>query len=43
VEGRTMEVEAIWGEPLKRAQALKVDTPMLSLLTAILRSLNRGR
>ena len=43
VEGRAMEVEAIWGEPLKRAQALKADTPMLSLLTAILRSLNRGR
>lgn len=43
VEGRAMEVEAIWGEPMKRAQALKVDTPKLNLLTAILRSLNRGR
>lgn len=43
VEGRAMEVEAIWGEPLKRAQSLKVDTPRLNLLAAILRSLNRKR
>ena len=41
VEGRAMEVEAIWGEPLRRAQMLNVDTPRLSLLTAILRSLDR--
>lgn len=43
IEGRTMEIEAIFNEPLKRARALKVDIPQLSLLTAILKSLNRER
>lgn len=43
VEGRAMEIEAIFGEPLKRARTLKIDVPYLSLLTAILRSLNRER
>jgi ketopantoate reductase len=38
-----MEIEAIFGEPLKRARTLKIDVPYLSLLTAILRSLNRER
>lgn len=43
VEGRAMEIEAIFNEPLKRARALKVDVPQLSLLTAVLKSLNRER
>ncbi|MCX6005474.1 MAG: 2-dehydropantoate 2-reductase, partial [Chloroflexi bacterium] len=43
VEGRTMEIEAIFGEPLNRALALKVPVPYLTLLTALLRSLNSGR
>ncbi len=40
VEGRPMEVEAIFGEPLRRAQLHSVDTPQLALLTALLRALN---
>jgi len=43
VEGRAMEIEAIFGEPLNRALALKAHVPYLTLLTAMLRSLNRGR
>jgi 2-dehydropantoate 2-reductase len=41
VEGRPMEVEAIFGEPLRRAQALGVATPHIALLTAQMRSLDR--
>ncbi|MDP6127393.1 MAG: 2-dehydropantoate 2-reductase [Dehalococcoidales bacterium] len=41
VEGKPMEIEAIFGEPLKRAQLLGVDTPQLVLLTSQLRTLNR--
>ncbi len=40
VEGRTMEVEAMFGEPLRRAQSLGVATPQLALLTALMRALN---
>ena len=43
VEGKRMEIEAIFGEPLRRARALNVPAPQLGLLTALLRSLNRGR
>jgi 2-dehydropantoate 2-reductase len=43
VEGRAMEIEAIFGEPLRRARALGVPVPGLSLLTALLKSLNHGR
>jgi 2-dehydropantoate 2-reductase len=43
VEGRSMEIEAIFGEPIRRADSLKVAAPQLALLTALLRSLNRGR
>ncbi len=39
-EGRPMEIEAIFGEPLRRAQLHSVDTPQLALLTALLRALN---
>ena len=43
VEGRPMEVEAMFGEPLRRAQLIGVDTPQLALLTALLRALNARR
>jgi 2-dehydropantoate 2-reductase len=32
LEGRAVEVEAIWGEPLRRARAVGVDTPRLAAL-----------
>jgi 2-dehydropantoate 2-reductase len=37
--GRAVEVEAIWGEPLKRAMAAGAQTPRLSLLHALLSGL----
>ena len=43
VEGKAMEIEAIFGEPLRRARALGVPVPGLTLLTALLKSLNHGR
>jgi 2-dehydropantoate 2-reductase len=36
--GREVEVEAIWGEPLRRAQAAGVDMPRLAALYARLRA-----
>ena len=41
VEGRIMEIEAIFSEPLRRARSLGVATPQLALLTALLLSLDR--
>lgn len=43
VEGKAMEVEAMFGEPLRRALALGIPVPYLTLLTALLRSHNTGR
>lgn len=43
VEGRPLEVEAIFGEPLRRARALGIATPHLELLTALLRTLDPAR
>ena len=43
VEGRRMEVEAMFAEPLRRARSLGLDSPQLTLLTALLRALNRQR
>lgn len=40
VEGRPLEVEAIFGEPLRRAAALGVDVPYMTLLTALMRALD---
>jgi 2-dehydropantoate 2-reductase len=37
--GRAVEVEAIWGEPLRRALAKKVPAPRLEMLYALLRNL----
>ncbi len=36
--GREVEVESIWGEPLRRAKARNVATPRLEMLYALLRS-----
>ncbi|TAJ17700.1 MAG: 2-dehydropantoate 2-reductase, partial [Dehalococcoidia bacterium] len=44
VEGLPMEVDAIFEEPLRRASALGVVTPLLSLVTGQMRALDaRGR
>lgn len=43
VEGRSMEIEAIFGEPLRRARRLNVPVPALSLLTALLHAHNMRR
>jgi 2-dehydropantoate 2-reductase len=43
VEGKAMEIDAIFAEPLRRARELKVPAHGLALLTAVLRSLNHGR
>jgi 2-dehydropantoate 2-reductase len=39
VEGREVETEAIWGEPLRRALAAGADMPRLTMLSALIRSL----
>ncbi|MBD5779387.1 2-dehydropantoate 2-reductase [Pelagicoccus sp. NFK12] len=41
VEGRPVEVEAIWGEPLRQAKAAGVATPKLEMLYALLKRLCR--
>jgi 2-dehydropantoate 2-reductase len=35
--GREVEVESIWGEPLRRARAIGVDMPRLASLYSRLR------
>ena len=40
VEGRPLEVDAIFAEPLRRAQSLGLDVPRLGLLTALVRALD---
>ena len=40
LEGRALEVEAIFGEPLRRAHALGEPAPRLELMAALLRSLD---
>ena len=42
-EGRDVEVDAIWGEPLRRGEAAGAHMPRLSLLHALLRSLVAAR
>ena len=39
-EGRLMEVDAMFAEPLRRARSLGVNAPQLTLLTALLFALN---
>jgi len=41
--GRALEVEAIWGEPLRRAQANGTAMPRLEQLYALLKSLDARR
>ena len=43
VEGRAIEVDAIFAEPARRARALGVPTPRLDQLTAILAALAPAR
>ncbi|MDA1239933.1 MAG: 2-dehydropantoate 2-reductase [Chloroflexi bacterium] len=43
VAGRPLEVDAIFGEPLRRAEALGVPAPRLTLLTALMRTLDPAR
>jgi 2-dehydropantoate 2-reductase len=40
--GQDVEVEPIWGEPLRRARAAGVPTPRLTFLSALLRQLTRS-
>jgi len=40
--GREVEVEAIWGEPLRQARAAGAETPCLELLYALLRRMAAG-
>lgn len=41
--GRPLEIEAIWGEPLRRASAAGMQTPRLEIVYALLRSLDGAR
>lgn len=41
--GREVEIEAIWGEPLRQARAAGAPTPRLALLHALLRNLCNQR
>jgi len=43
VDGKAMEIEAIFGEPLSRAQSLGIATPQLALLATLLRALDARR
>jgi 2-dehydropantoate 2-reductase len=43
MDGKAMEIEAIFGEPLSRAQSLGITTPQLAVLTALLRTLDARR
>jgi 2-dehydropantoate 2-reductase len=41
--GRPLEVEAIWGDPLRRGEEKGVPTPRLQMLVRLLRALDRQR
>jgi 2-dehydropantoate 2-reductase len=41
--GRSLEIEAIWGEPLRRAKAAGAEMPRTELVYALLQSLDRTR
>ena len=41
--GRPLEIEAIWGEPLRRATAAGAQAPRLEIIYALLQALDRGR
>jgi 2-dehydropantoate 2-reductase len=42
-EGKALEIEAIWGEPLRRAAAAGANTPRLEVIYALLKSLDAKR
>lgn len=41
--GRPLEIDAIWGEPLRRARAAGASTPRLEMMCAVLTSIDRQR
>jgi 2-dehydropantoate 2-reductase len=41
--GRPLEIEAIWGEPLRQAAAAGAKTPRMEVLHALLKSIDRVR
>ncbi len=41
--GRPLEIEAMWGEPLRRGQAAGVETPRLEMLYRLLVSIDQKR
>jgi len=41
--GKALEIEAIWGEPLRRAAAAGAPTPRLEIIYSLLKSLDRAR
>jgi 2-dehydropantoate 2-reductase len=41
--GKPLEIEAIWGEPLRRAVAAGANTPRIEIVYALLKSLNEER
>jgi 2-dehydropantoate 2-reductase len=41
--GRPLEIESIWGEPLRRGQEAGVSAPRLEMLVRLLRALDRRR
>ena len=43
IEGREVEVESIWGEPLRRAQKAGAAVPRLEMLYALLKRLTSVR
>jgi len=43
LDGREVEVESIWGEPLRRAQKAGASVPRLEMLYALLISLTTSR
>jgi 2-dehydropantoate 2-reductase len=40
---RPLEIEAIWGEPLRRAAAAGAQAPRLQVLYSLLKSIDRVR
>jgi 2-dehydropantoate 2-reductase len=41
--GSPLEIQATWGEPLRRAAAVRPNTPRLELVYALLKSLDAKR
>jgi 2-dehydropantoate 2-reductase len=41
--GKPLEIEAIWGEPLRRAAAAGANTPRLEMVHALLKALDVKR